>query len=155
MNKLISYPGLPKTIGYLVQQARESVDQVPDYVPSYIRDPEALFYYLKSKITYQNDPRGIEYIPTVATLFDKKNGYGDCDCFTVLALASLFQNCGIRANIVLVGYNPYLAKHIYTNFRKGGKLITFDLTNPYYNFERASGPKGKKYRYYQDVKVKL
>lgn len=151
----IPYPGLKKTIGYLVLQARESVPQVDEFIPSYIREPDHLFHELKTLTTYKSDPRGVEYIPTVRTLLGKNKGYGDCDCFTVLSLASLYRCCGIRANIVLVGYNTFLAKHIYTNFTKKGKRITFDLTNPYYDFERAAGPSGKKYRYFQDVKVNL
>ena len=155
MKLLIPYPGLASTIGYLVKQARESVPQIPDYVPSYIHDPEALFYFLKGITSYRNDPAGREYIPTVRTLFEKNGGAGDCDDLTVLALAALKECCDINANIVLVGYNRLLAKHIYTNFRIGGKLITFDLTNPYYNFERDGGPTGKKYKFFQDVKVRL
>ena len=103
MKLLIPYPGLTKTIGYIVRQARESVDQVPDYVPDYINDPEALFHYLKSVITYRSDPPGKEYIQTVQTLFDKNNEQGDCDCCTVLSLASLYACSGIRANMVLGG----------------------------------------------------
>lgn len=155
MKLRIPYPGLPTTIGYLVQQARESVDQVDNYVPAHIHDPGALFSYLKSVTHYRNDPKGVEYIPTVRTLFEKNKGYGDCDCFTVLALASLYRVCGIRANIVLVGYSKFIAKHIYTNFTRNGKVVTFDLTNPWYDYERATGPTGKAYKYFQDIKVRL
>ena len=154
MNALMPYPGLKKTLQYLVIQARESMPYIHKYIPDNINNPEDLFNYLRTQITYKSDPKGEEYITTVKTLFNKNKGRGDCDDFTVLALASLSW-FGYNPRIVLVGYNKVFPKHIYTAYYVNGKRFVFDLTNPWFDYERPNGPKGKPYKFRQELKVNL
>lgn len=141
------YTNLTDVINLLLIQVNDSVSQVPYYVPP-VRTPEQLFYYLKSVLTYKKDPPGVEYLQTLQTLFDKNKGYGDCDCFTITALASLkYYGLYERLYIVLVGYDKESARHIYAGVQWEGDFYVFDLTNPFFDMERT------KYRYRQIIDV--
>jgi hypothetical protein len=112
-------------------------------------DLVSIFYGLKDKIKYKNDPHMIELIQKPSTLLSKYNyhgrsGRGDCDCFTTLGISTLLAK-GIKPkdiNIVLVGKNPQYPKHIYLE----AKNTTFDLTNPILGQERQ-------YKYIQKINI--
>lgn len=151
MRKTIPYPGLGKTLQGLKAQAQESIDYMDDFVPENINTPEALFYFLKGETKFKKDPPGVEHIKTSKTLFEKYKGRGDCDCFTVTALAALtalFPSAKLYIN--LTSRNKHIPSHIYVSFDYKGKHHYFDLTNPWFDFERT-----KNYRYKQQIPIKL
>ena len=155
MKLKIKSPSLDKTLQYLKIQAQESVPQIPFYFNENITTGEQFFNICKSKITYTKDTDlagfGVEYFQTVKTLFEKNNGKGDCDDFTILGLAGLtYLELADSLFIVLVGATKKKPTHIYIEYMDRGTPYTFDLTNPYFNFER----KGK-YKFKQLVRIKL
>lgn len=144
----IPHPGLTKTLQYLKQVAIESIPYMESFVPEYIQSPESLFYFLKPYLTFIKDPRGIEYIQNAETLIEKSNGYGDCDCFTVLALSGLHVIGERFLYTTIAGKSKLGPTHIYTVLGQGKKRIPFDLTNSVYGFERP-------YKFYQDLRTTL
>lgn len=146
----IPYPGLTKTLLYVKEQAQNSLDFCAEFIPSHISDPESLFYFLKDNVHYKKDPAGIEYIQTAQTLINQSNGFGDCDCFTVLSLASLHTiGFGNKMYTTIVGREKNAPRHIYACVVVDGERVPFDLTNPIYGYERQN------YKFYQDLKTVL
>lgn len=151
MKLKIPKPSLGKVLQYLKQQAQESVDQIPNHFPPHINSPEAFFNMCKGVTTFKKDPRGIEYIQTVDTLFNVNKGKGDCDCFTVLGTAGLtYYGLYDKMWICLVGKNKKVPSHIYLAIDYKGRHYIFDLTNRYFDFERC-----KNYRYKQMIPINL
>jgi len=138
------YDSLEHTLDCIAIQVQDSMPYIGDYIPDWISTPKQLFDYLKEVTKYQDDPKGVEYIQTVQTLF-KNNGRGDCDCFTVLVLSAL-EYLGYNDNyIVLKGNSKENPTHIYPATFYKGKFLILDLTNDIYNYDR-------KYRYEQKLK---
>lgn len=134
---LIPYKSLKHTLECLKQQVIDSLPYMQDYIPDNISSPEQLFYFLKSITTYKKDPPGIERLQMVPTLMDL-GGKGDCDCFTILTLASC-HHLGFGPQYVkLVGKTKKAPSHIYSvvydDVRR--KLCAMDLTNNFYCKER-------------------
>ena len=72
-------------------------------------------------------------------------GAGDCDCFTIAAVACCkVENIPVR--IVVVG-NTKTPTHVYCEVLDNGKYVAFDLVNEFYG-------QTKKYRYLSRIKVK-
>ncbi len=121
-------------------QIIESANFVIRNLPTF-DSPEEIFYYLKKHTQYVSDPKGIELFQGTKTLFFENYhdtpGAGDCDCFTITALAFLlasnFNNCGA----VLVGRSRKTAVHIYAYVIIDGNIQYLDLTNKVFNFERS------------------
>lgn len=101
---------------------------------------EQLFYWLKNRVTYENDPKGNELIQTLPTLLDNnwhgRTGYGDCDCFTTAALTLLVANGFKNLYVVLVGRNRFTPVHIYCGLIENGVFKVLDLTNRRFDVER-------------------
>lgn len=140
MKYTISYPGLTESLKHFKIAVLESIPYCANFLPPHIKTPEDIFYYLKQHTTYKLDPKGEELFQKAQTLMENNYhgipGAGDCDCFSILILASLiaknYKNCGI----VLVGRNPKQAVHIYCYVDYNGKREYLDLTNKIFNFER-------------------
>lgn len=151
MKLKIIKPNLGKVLKYLKIQAVESIEQIPNFFPPNVSSPENFFTLCKGVTKYKKDPRFIEYIQTVQTLFDKNNGRGDCDCFSVLSLSGLaYYGLADQLYICLVGNSKERPSHIYVALDYKGKHYIFDLTNQYFNFERC-----KNYRYKQTIPINL
>lgn len=143
------YKNLKHTLLALKGQVIDSIPFAEKFIPEYIKSPMELFYFLRHRVTYENDPKGIEYIQTMQTLMNN-GGYGDCDCFSVTALASLYI-CRFQPMYVeLASNNKFCPTHIYTSVYDPvkKKICPFDLTNPIYNYERP-------YKYHQRLLVIL
>lgn len=136
----IPYRGVEESLHHLRKQVFDSIPYCIKNIPHF-DTPEQLFNYLKSKVTYKNDPKGVELFQTAQTLLDNnwhgKSGLGDCDCFSILCLASLISQGFYNVGIVLAGRSKYNASHIYTYVDLGttGRQI-LDLTNNKFNYER-------------------
>lgn len=145
----IPYVSLTHTLKLLKQQVIDSLPYMSDYIPSDISNPEDLFYFLKTITKYRNDPKNIELLQMVPTLMDR-GGKGDCDCFTILTLASCIY-LGFKPNYVnLVGRKRIAPTHIYSSVydRSRNLVCAMDLTNASYNMERP-------YNYIQTLNFKI
>lgn len=143
-----TYVNLQHTLKAIKRQVEDSLPFIEKYIPNDIRDPQELFYFLRDKVVYRKDPKGVELLQTVQSLIDDNwhgiPGAGDCDCFTILSLAA-FQYLGFEpSQVALVGRKKSGPSHIYTLVYDPSKkkMCAFDLTNPYYCMER-------KYKYRQ------
>lgn len=122
----------------LKNQSLEGVNFMKKQIPASIETPKDLFYYLKNRVTYKHDPKGIELIHTPQTLFNDnyhgKPGAGDCDDFTMLSIAALKAMATPEAKIkvVLTGRSKNVPKHIYLSVNN----TPFDLTNDEFGEER-------------------
>ncbi len=120
-------------------QVSESIAYCQEFFANF-DNPEQLFNQLKLLTTYKNDPKGVELLQSVETLFDNNfwgsPGHGDCDCFTILTLACCYANNWNDNYIILKGRSKKAPVHIYSACKFQGKLYTMDLTNTFVNIER-------------------
>lgn len=136
MVQKMPYQNLTQVMKFLKLQIIDSIpfacDVCPDYSPE---QPEKLFNWLKSWVRYQNDPKGVELLQTMQTMY-RKGGWGDCDCFTITTVACMVA-CGYKhIDVILVGRKPTNAVHIYVQAVVNNKRYTFDLTNRNFNSQR-------------------
>lgn len=145
----IEYKDLAHTLKCLKIQVKDSMPEIDKYIPSDIKNPEELFYYLRDITVYKKDPKGVELLQMVQTLM-KRGGKGDCDCFTILTLAACEYLGFTPLYVAIVGNSKSAPSHIYTEVfdKKKKGLCVFDLTNPYYCMERP-------YNYKQLLKFDL
>jgi hypothetical protein len=133
----VPYENLTHTLQCIKLQVIDSLPYVEDFIPSDIETPKQLFKYLKPQLTFKSDPRGVEYLQTMQTLF-RNNGFGDCDCFTITALTALYWLNIEPIYVALTGNNKYAPSHIYVEVydEYRGGITPFDLTNAVYGMER-------------------
>jgi len=119
-------------------QAMEGLPYVKKNIPAGLNN-EQLFNYLKDRVIYKHDPKGIELVHTPVSLFEDnyhgKSGAGDCDDFTMLSIAALKAQ-GVpesKIDVVLTGRNKRQPRHIY--LAVDGQ--PFDLTNDQIGEERT------------------
>lgn len=135
----VPYENLTHTLQCIKLQVLDSLDFADEFLPTDIQTPQQLFYFLKSEVQYKHDPKGVELLQCMQTLMDR-NGFGDCDCFTITSLASMYILGFKPMYVALVGNSPLNPTHIYTEVydREKGKICAFDLTNPVYNMQRKT-----------------
>ena len=143
------YTTLERTLDAMRVQIQDSLSFARNFVPRG-ETPKSLFHLLKQHTTYRNDPPGVELLQSMPTLI-KNNFYGiagagDCDCFTIAAVACCKVE-KIPVRIVIVGNSPKNATHVYCEVLDGGRWVPFDLVNEFYG-------QTKKYRYLSVIKVK-
>jgi hypothetical protein len=133
---LVPYTDINATMRGIRTQVIDSLDYCVNEMPTF-SDPESMFNGLKAMITYKNDPPGIELLQSVPTLFEQnywgKRGAGDCDCFSILALAMCIVHGWNTQQIVLAGRSKLAPVHIWTRIKYNGKWYDIDLTQPYFN----------------------
>jgi hypothetical protein len=132
------YISLEDVLYKVCSQAKKGVNYMGRKIPSYITTAEQLFIYLSGVTSYRDDPPGAELIQSPESIFKNNywgvSGMGDCDCFTVLGIASALA-IGFPISsleIVLAGNSRNIPKHIYLTINKK----PFDLTNAFFNTER-------------------
>lgn len=134
-----NYTNIDRVLECIIIQVNESIPYCREFFANY-DDPEQLFKQLKLLTTYKNDPKGIELLQSVQTLFDDNywgsSGFGDCDCWTILTLSCCYSNNWNDNYIILKGRSKKAPVHIYSACKFEGKLYTMDLTNTYINEER-------------------
>jgi hypothetical protein len=143
----IKYPGLSKTLSYLLDQAYLSIDYCR-YKFGTNNDIQDIWNIGKSNLIYHHDKKNIEQIQNVGTLFENNihgtPGAGDCDCFTVFTIAMLLAN-NHKINdiyIILQGKQKDAPSHILTAYNN--KLL--DFTEPHFNTVRN-------YNYFQILSI--
>lgn len=147
------YQNLNHALKLFRQQVSESIPYAQENFPA-LSSPQAVFNYLKPRTTYKKDPKGRELFQHLQTLMEGSRvgipGAGDCDCFTIAALATLLANGFTDCGIVLVGRkpSPFPPVHIYAYVDDQGERKYLDLTNRMYNYERD-------YLYKQHVPYKV
>lgn len=145
------YKDLNHTLRMMKVQIIDSIPFANRVCPD-LRDPRELDAWLRPHLQFKNDPKGVEYLQTMQTLF-KRKGRGDCDCFVITTLACAIVNGWDDLYIDLVGYDKRAPVHIYTDITWNGKRCILDFTNPRYDQERKSGKFGP-YKYRQRVPVR-
>jgi transglutaminase-like putative cysteine protease len=94
---------------------------------------------LKASTTYKLDPKGIELLQSMPTLFEDNYwglpGAGDCDCFSI-AYAACMNVINIPCKFVLAGREPGQFVHVYCIIFYRGAWYPVDLTNAEFGTER-------------------
>lgn len=139
MELIKKYVSLDDVLLHLREQVADSVDYAAMTLPR-ISSQADLFYYLKDRTIYVPDPPDVELIMTMRTMMDGTRtgvpGGGDCDDFTITALACLIA-CGWNDNqVVLSGNSQAAPVHIYARTRWANKWHVFDLTEEHFDQER-------------------
>jgi len=143
------YKGINDTMKHIKIQIIDSIDFALLECPP-MDTPEELFYWLKNRVTYKNDFKGVELLQTMETLFNNNchniPGAGDCDCFTITAVACMISQGWDNIFIDLVGRDKSQPVHIYCHIIWKGQRQILDLTNRKFNYERP-------YPYHQAIKI--
>lgn len=143
------YTTLQRTLDGMQVQIQDSLSYARNFVPRG-ETPRSLFTLLKQHTTYRHDPPGVELLQSMPTLMHNNfygiPGAGDCDCFTITAVACcVVENIPVR--IVIVGNTANTPTHVYCEVLDGGRYVAFDLVNEFYG-------ETKKYKYLYRIKVK-
>lgn len=149
---LKEYETLSDVLIKLKHQVIDSLNYADDNVPDF-SEPASLFYWLKDRTIYKNDPSTIELLMTMETMLSGTRtgipGAGDCDDFTISGLASCLV-CGFGPlEVVLAGRDKRAPVHIYFRVLDGQSWKVFDLTNSKFNQERDS------YKFKQYIPFKI
>ncbi len=133
------YKDINQVMRGIRQQIIDSVEWCYNNVPVF-DNPMELYNYFLPRITFVEDPKGVELLQTAQTLFENNYhgipGAGDCDCFTILGTASFIAQGWGGIDIDLAGRNKWNAVHIYNEIKFDGEYYVFDLTEKRFNKER-------------------
>lgn len=143
------YKDINQVMPWLYRQIRESIPYCKKHFTGF-NSPDELFRYLKSMTRFKYDPDDMELLQTAETLFENnwhgQPGLGDCDCFTILAVACLWVN-NFTPYIILAGNGKRQPSHIYAGvLGANNRVDSFDLTEPFFGSRRE-------YKYYQLLPV--
>lgn len=106
-------------------QIRLLAQKITRSLPSknYTREADALFQFVRDRVRYVRDVRGVETVQTpIATL---KTGSGDCDDQVVL-LAALLESIGHPTRFVACGFMSDLLTHVFLQTKIGEKWVSLD-----------------------------
>lgn len=143
----------------LLAMKQQVIDSLPAAERLNIRGtPREIFDSLRSMLYYVPDPQGNELLQQLDTLLNWNgnnyhglSGAGDCDCFTIAALAVLLNAGYSNLYAVLAGYNrQHPPVHIFCQVYRPSekKIYNFDLTQREFN-------KVKNYPYFQRLPFSL
>jgi transglutaminase-like putative cysteine protease len=143
------YKNIKHTMREFGRQVAYSVPYAANWMPM-TDSPRHMFHVLKQNTTYKNDPPGVELLQRMESLFEDNyhgvSGAGDCDCFTIAAVACAVAN-DIPVRICIVGNSPKGPSHVYCEMKENGKWVAFDLVNAFYG-------ETKPYKYKKIIAVK-
>lgn len=127
------YVDINDTLRHIRLQVKEGEQWAKKNVPYFI-NPVEMYYWLKVRTTYKNDPEGIELLQSAPTLFEANYwgtpGAGDCDCFSIATLTALNkQKWKAPMWIKLAGRSKSYPVHIWAGTDYKGEEIALDLTN--------------------------
>lgn len=145
----LPYKDIAQVMPYIRIQIRDSVPYARKHFSGF--DSAADLYRELKRITqFEYDPDDMELLQESKTLFEDNwhgiPGAGDCDCFTITAIAALLIN-GFDPYIILAGNGRSQPSHIYAGFLgRDNVVVPFDLTEKYCGQRRT-------YKYYQLIHV--
>jgi len=135
----LEYKDINQVLNGMRRQIIDSLDYCVNELPSF-DNPRQLFDFCRNSTHYHLDPKGVELLQSVPTLYDNnywgRSGSGDCDCFTILTIALCIAQGWNDNFIVLVGRKKVAPVHVYSAVKFNGDMYYLDLTNPYMNIER-------------------
>lgn len=136
------YTNINRVCEVIRQQVIDSIPYAYENCPRF-SNPTQLFNWLRSITKYKADPPGYEFIQEMETLFSNYKhrtgkvfgvGQGDCDCFTVTALACMYVQGWIQDfGFILAGRKKRAPVHIFAYVTYKDKFYIFDLTQPCIN----------------------
>ena len=127
------YVDINDTLKHIRLQVSEGINWSADNVPLFT-SPIDLYYWLKIRTRYKNDPEGVELLQSLPTLMENNywglSGAGDCDCFSVATLTAInTQKFKCKPWIKLAGRTKNYPVHIWAGCDYKGEEIALDLTN--------------------------
>ncbi len=94
---------------------------------AYFSEVKAIHAYVRDKIRYVKDIRGIETLHTPETLLQL--GQGDCDDKSTLT-ATLLESIGHKTRFEAVGFRPGAFSHVLVSVKLGDKWLPLETTEP-------------------------
>lgn len=94
---------------------------------SYRDEVRVLHAFVRDKIRYVRDVRGIESLQTPDKTLEFHSG--DCDDKAVL-VASLLESIGHKTRFVAVGFAPGRFQHVYAETKVGQNWVPLETTEP-------------------------
>lgn len=88
---------------------------------------EALHRFVRDRIRYVKDVRGVETVATPE--YTVATGSGDCDDKSVL-LAALLEAIGHPTKFVAIGFIPNSFAHVFVETKIGPRWIALETTEP-------------------------
>lgn len=115
----------------VVRQAAEEMVSIVEPNDKW-QEAQAIFYFVRDRVRYTKDPKGMEYVQTPVHLLQvierRGQAYGDCDDKTVLGLA-LLKNLGFDVAIRVASYrDPEVFTHVYGLVKINHEWVPFDAT---------------------------
>lgn len=104
----------------------------------WMREIQSLFDFVKSRIRYVRDIRGVETLHTPDKILE--NEQGDCDDKSIL-VASLLEAIGHPTRFVAVGFQPGKYSHVFVETKVNNRWIALETTEPVPLGWRPSGIK--------------
>lgn len=133
------YKNINTTLYWLVEQAKTGIPYCREAFPEF-RDPAEMYQYFNGRVTYHNDPPGVELIQSPGTMFENNyfgiSGAGDCDCFVTLLLSACWANGWGETYICLYGNSKKFPSHISMMIIFDGRPYYMDLTEKKFDVER-------------------
>lgn len=107
----------------------------------WLAEVRAVFAFVRDRIRYVRDVRGLETVQTPDATLDLEQG--DCDDKSTL-LSALLESIGHPTRFVAVGFTPSgQFSHVYVETRVGMSWIALDATMPYEAGWRPPGAKAR------------
>jgi len=103
--------------------AQRLIANIPE--KAWLREVKALHAFVRDKIRYTKDIRGVETIHSPEKILEF--GQGDCDDKSIL-LASLLESIGHPTRFVAVGFRPSSYSHVLVETRIGNKWLPLETT---------------------------
>lgn len=102
----------------------------------YVSEAKNIHRFVRDKIRYIKDIRGIETVQT--PLITIEMAQGDCDDKTTLA-AALLESIGHPTRLVAIGFAPGHFAHVYPETKIKGDWLALETTEPW---DFAKKPQG-------------
>lgn len=95
---------------------------------AYAQEAAAIHAFVRDRIRYVKDPRGVETLTTPDKLLELQQG--DCDDKSILA-ASLLEALGHPTRFIACGNQPGIFQHVYVETKIRDKWVPVECTEPW------------------------
>lgn len=141
--------GVRKTLDVMANLVNQSkkTPYIREFARNYVQDlsqkdiygeVKRLFHFVRDKVRYIKDIRGIETLHTPEKILEQMAG--DCDDKSVL-IAALLESIGYECRFVAIGFKLNSFTHVFTQAKLRGKWITLETTEPWPMGKTAPGIK--------------